>query len=297
MAYFVKKRMKAILFVLPCTLVILALIIYPMVYSLYLSFTSYNLSIAESSHFIGLRHYKSILTDDRFWKSLQNTFFLVIVGGGMELTIGLGIAFLLNKNLKGNETVKTVIIVPMLMAPVLVAQMWKIMFMPRFGIINYLLQILGIMSREISWLSTNRLLGLCSIMIVDIWEWTPFVAIISFAGLQSMPQSPIEAARVDGANNFQMVKNIYVPLLRPIIIVIILMRCIDIYKMFDAVYVLTEGGPGYDTETLSYYIFMVGLKYFDIGHATALAYFTVIIISVVMTFFTSNLVKQTKGQG
>ena len=295
MVYFKRKKVKAFLFVLPCTLVILALIIYPLILSLYLSFNSYNLSVAETWQFNGIRNYKTLLSDGRFWNSVQNTLFLVIVGGGIELAFGLGIAFLLNRNLSGEETAKIIIIIPMLMAPVLVAQLWKIMFMPRFGIINYFLQLLGIVKNEIEWLSTNRLLGLLSLMIVDIWQWTPFVAIISFAGLQSLPHSPIEAARVDGANNFQMFKYIYIPLLRPILVVIVLMRCIDIYKMFDTVYVLTEGGPGYATETLSFYIFNVGFKYFDIGYAAALSYFTVIIISIAMTFFTNMLAKQMRG--
>ena len=161
MVYFKRKKVKAFLFVLPCTLVILALIIYPLVLSLYLSFNSYNLSVAETLQFNGLQNYRTLLSDGRFWNSVQNTLFLVIVGGGIELAFGLGIAFLLNRNLSGEETAKIIIIIPMLMAPVLVAQLWKIMFMPRFGIINHFLQLLGIVKNEIEWLSTNRLLGCC----------------------------------------------------------------------------------------------------------------------------------------
>ena len=267
-----------------------------MVLSFYLSFNNYNLSVSGMRQFIGFANYKNIFLDERFWNSVVNTLILVAVAGGLELVFGLGIALLLNKNIKGTEVTKTLIIIPMLMAPVLVAQLWKIMLIPRYGIVNYLLQIFGIVNREIEWLGSTKFLGLTSLILVDLWQWTPFVAIIVFAGLQSLPQSPIEAALVDGASNAQLFRYIYLPLLRPVLVVVIILRGIDIYKMFDTIYVLTEGGPGYATESLSFYIFNVGFKYFDIGYAAALSYFSVIIISVAMTFFTSSIAKQMRGE-
>ncbi|MCX6091084.1 MAG: sugar ABC transporter permease [Candidatus Atribacteria bacterium] len=289
-----KKQYAAVWFVLPATIIILLLVIYPMVYSLFVSFHSYNIAISQKMTFIGIENFKNIFLDGRFWNSIINTVILVVVGCALQLTLGLAIALLLNQKLRSEAAIKVLILLPMLMAPVVVAQMWKIMLQPNIGCVNYFLQLLHVTGQEIEWLTKSRL-AIFSLLLVDLWQWTPFVTIVTLAGLYSMPTSPLEAARVDGASGFQIFRYVSLPLLKPILIVVVLIRSIDIYRLLEAVVVMTEGGPGFSTETVSFYVFSVGFKYFNIGYAAALSYFISIILSLVVGFFINSLNREMRG--
>jgi multiple sugar transport system permease protein len=255
----------------PAVAVLLAVVIYPMFFSLWISLHQWVLSRPTAFPFVGLQNYVDLVTrDDVFPVSIRVTTLLVVFAVGVEFLIGLGLALLLNRrDIRGRRLILSLLIMPLVVTPVVAGVLWKFMLHPRLGIVNYLLGLLGL--GHPLWAANPRL-ALLSVALVDIWQWTPFMLIVLYAGLVALPVEPVEAAQLDGASGWNLFRHVTMPMISRVAIVALLIRTIDTFKMFDVVYVLTRGGPGNATEVVSFYTYRVGLNYFDMGRAAALSW-------------------------
>ena len=193
---------------------------------------------------VGLDNFRAVLTDDVFWGSVRTTAIYAVVATGSEMVLGIGIALLLNRSSMMGRVFERVLILPLMIAPVIAGVIWGLMFNPQFGVLNYMLGL----GSTFDWLSRDH--ALWSVILVDIWIFTPFVAILVLAGIRSMPKEPFEASAVDGASWFYMFRRLMLPMMWPYILVAVIFRLMDCLKIFDHVYVLTAGGPGDTTRTL-----------------------------------------------
>ena len=267
-----------LLLLLPTVIVLFVLTIYPTFYSFTLSLNEWNMSNRNAVwEFVGLGNYAKILQDARFWNAAEVTGTYMFGTIATQLVLGLGIALLLQRQVVAAGLVRTALLLPMMTTPVVVGLIWRFMFNPTQGVVNYLLGLVGIPGPN--WLGSLQT-GLISVMIADIWEWTPFMVLILLAALQTLPQEPYEAAAIDGASAWQAFQHITLPLLRPTIVVAVLLRAIDSFKTFDLVYVMTNGGPGTSTETLSFYTYKWGFKFFQMGYASALSFVMLIMVII-----------------
>jgi multiple sugar transport system permease protein len=283
-----RRPRAAWLLVAPTALLLLAVSIYPLIYSLRLSFFKWELTAAVPPAFVGLENYVRILSDDtRFWSSLSKSFYLVAAGVIVELVLGIALASLVTRTGTWRAVITALLLIPVMIAPVVVATQGIVIYNVQWGPLNYLLSLIGIDGPV--WLG-DRNIALQTILLTDVWQWTPFVIVIMAAGMQSLPVDVFEAAEVDGGSGWQIFRNITLPLIQPLIVVTALIRSMDIFKTFDYVYVLTGGGPGSSTETLSFYNFLQGLEFFSFGYASAMSYIQLIIISV----FASVLIRHMR---
>lgn len=272
----------SLLFVLPCIAILLVISVFPLIYSLWLSFNSWELALGFPPEFIGVGNYIRLFQESRFWNAMFNIGKVLLFGVGSQFLIGLALAVLLDRALRGKTLITTLFLLPMVIAPVVVGCTWRQIYHYRYGPLNYLLQ--GMNLSPITWLS-NPKFSLPSIIITDTWEWTPFMMIVILAGLQSIPEELREAAAIDGASKWKIFSNVLFPLLKPVIIVAVLIRVMDAFKLFDLVVLLTKGGPGESSETITYYNYLVGFKHFSLGYAAALSYIQLIVIIIIANFF------------
>lgn len=267
--------------VLPVVIYLLIVNIYPLIYVFGLSFTQYSLATTASPVFIWFKNFGSVLSNDRFWSSLKVTglfsFFNVIV----QVVLGFAVALLLNNLRWGRQFIVTLLLLPMMIAPAVVAFIWKMIYNPYWGPLNYLLQLIGIEGR--SWAS-DPTLALPALMLADIWQWTPFTIILLLAGLQSLPRAVYEAAYIDGSSSWQVFTNITLPLMAPFVYLAFILRVIDSFKIFDLIYIITNGGPGTVTENLAWFTYETGFAHFNVGWASALSVVQLIIIIIVAQF-------------
>lgn len=268
------KKITPFLFVLPAVLTLFSITIYPMLYSLYLSLFNYNPTV-PIKEFVGLTNYIEILRDPEFVSAAYFSLFFTGVGVGIEFALGLGIALLLGTKPKGVSIFKVLILLPMMVSEIVVGVTFMLMYQPGMGVIDYLLSLIGI--RNVLWLSDPNL-ARWAVVIADIWNWTPFMALVLLAGLESLPTAPYEAALIDGATRFKTFIHITLPLLRPIIAVALLIRLIFSLRTFGLIVGLTAGGPGIATRNLSYYIFMEALRFWNVGRASAASWIFIIAV-------------------
>jgi multiple sugar transport system permease protein len=276
------RRWFPLWLIAPATLLLVLITVLPFLDAVRTSLTTWNVLSTIPPRFVWFQNYRDALTDPLFWSSLKVT--LIFVGGVIvfQLTIGLAIALLINNLPRGQQLVATVIVLPVVLAPMVVGFQWRVLFDGDFGPLDYLLQQIGLPA--LAWTGDARL-ALPSLMLVDFWEWTPFVVLLLYAGLRSLPRPVFEASRVDGSTPWQTFWNITVPLLRPAIAIVLILRIIATFKLFDIVFVLTQGGPGTATENLTYYTYTQGFTYFKYGYATALG-----IIEMIMVTILANIV-------
>jgi multiple sugar transport system permease protein len=279
-----------VLFLAPTVLVLLAITIFPLVYSLALSLHAWTMGARGGWRWVGLQNFAMILrADPYFWTSVRVTLTYVGAAVGVELLLGLGIALLLNRRPDGRGgLVQTLLILPTMMTPVVVGIVWRLLYNPELGFLNYLLSLVGLPPQN--WLGDLDT-ALAAVVIADIWEWTPFVALVLLAGLRAMPPEPFEAGAIDGASGWQVFRYITWPLLQPTILVAVLIRLMDAFKTFDLVFVLTKGGPGMSTEVLSYYTYRYGFKFFHMGYAAALSYILLLIVVLISQLFVNRLLR------
>ncbi len=279
-------RWTPILFVLPAVLLLLAITIFPLLMDLWLMFQSWELTTSFPAHFVGLQNFIDILTQDpRFWNAMQNTGILVVLGVGIQVVLGVGLALLLNQLGRTRTWLVSLFLIPVMIAPVVAGFQFRMIYNDQNGPLNYLLQLAtnGLV-RGYAWIADPKV-ALYSIMITDIWQWTPFMILIVLAGLQSIPIELNEAAEVDGASTWQRFWRITLPLLLPVIIIGILIRLMDAFKLFDIIYQLTGGGPGSVTETIAFYTYLQGFKFFSLGYTAAMSVIQLIVIVVVSQIF------------
>lgn len=278
----IEKHMP-LLFILPCVIILLSVSVFPFIYSLWLSFNSWELGMGLARRFIGFANYGQLFTDHRFWNSMWNMGKVLIFGVSSQFLIGLTIAMLLNRAFRARNLITTLFLLPMMIAPVVVGCNWKMIYHYTYGPLNYVLRSLRL-TEGINWLGSMKV-AMPSIIISDTWEWTPFMMIVLLAGLQTIPLELYEAARVDGASRWQLFWHITLPVLKPIIIIAVLIRAMDAFKIFDLVVLLTQGGPAGASETVSYYNYLTGFKYFNIGYAAAIAYIQLAVIIIIANIF------------
>jgi len=223
-----------------------------------------------------LANFLELLSDHRFINSLGIQVRLSVFTVGFQLLLGLGAALLLNSRLRFVEAIRSLFIIPMVLPPIVVAIMWKVLFTPDISVLNWALGVLGL--PQPAWLAHPRL-ALPAIIIADIWEWFPFTLLMLLAALQMMPSEPLEAARIDGANSWQVFRHVVLPLLRPAMVVTVLFRLIESVKAFPLIFVMTGGGPGTVTEVTNYYAFLQGFTYSLIGYSAAIS---VVVLGSVM---------------
>lgn len=285
MGFFISLRGKLhknrwVFFVAPTVFVLLCIVIFPLIFSLSLSLHDWNIFRQEGWQWRGLGNYADILfLDPYFRQSLKVTVFFLLGTVPLQFILGLAVALILYRiTRKIIGFLRTTLIVPAIMTPIVVGIIWRLMYNPDLGMLNYLLSLIGL--PPVNW-TGMPMSALPSVMMADIWEWTPFMALILLAGLQALPREPYEAAVVDGASNWQSFRYITLPLLSPVMLVAILIRLMDSFKTFDLIFVLTQGGPGMSTETMNYYTYRYGFKFFHMGYASALSWLLVIIVTVI----------------
>ncbi len=259
---------------------ILAVVGIPVVYSLYLSFHQWKLTTFQKGvPFVGLDNYARAIADDGFWHSLQLTVGFMVVALLIELVLGIGLAVLLDQAFKGRRTVLILLLLPMFVTNVVIGLIWRILLSYDFGVLNWLLSLLGL--PKVAWLGDPGL-ALWSLVIVDVWNTTAFVALLVLAGLAAVPDEPRQAARVDGASPWQVFRHITLPLLKPVIFVAVVWRTIDLFRIFDVVYSLTGGGPYNATETISLYAYNQGFASFNLGFASAVSYLIILSLAIIL---------------
>jgi multiple sugar transport system permease protein len=251
--------------------------LFPLLYVIYLSFYR-RLLIFDISKFVGLENYRFLLQDERFWNALQNTAYFTGVSVSAQLLLGLGIALLLNRSFRGKDWVRALILVPWVIPTVVSARMWEWIYNPEFGILNFLL------GAKINWLGTPGL-ALHAAIFADVWKTTPFVVILLLAGLQIIPRELYQAARVDGAGAWAAFRRITLPLLMPVLLVTLIFRMLDAWRVFDVIYVLTGGGPANTTETLSLYAYKMLFQTLQFGYGSALSVVTFLSAGGITVFF------------
>jgi multiple sugar transport system permease protein len=256
--------------------VLAVIVVLPTIQLIYNSLHHWSL-LSGIKRFVGLGMYVSVLTDGLFLGALLRTAVYTVVVVAIEMTLGLAVAVLLNRDFVGIRLVRTAFLTPMLMVPIMVGLLWSLMFQPSIGVVNYLLRLFGI--EPVSWLSSS-VLALPSIGIAEIWQWTPFVAIVFLSGLQGLPANVIAAARLDGAGRLRRLFTMEVPMLWNVAAIVFLLRFIDVFKTFGLVYVMTRGGPGRATMLAGFYPWEVGFSELLMGQASAAAFIIMNIISV-----------------
>jgi len=264
-------------------ILLLLIAIFPLIWSLYLSFTRYSVITDANTGpvWIGLQNYAELLRDPNIWGRFTTTARFVIPAVGIELLLGFALALLLNRNFKGRGLVMTLMLIPMMLSPVVVALFWRFMLRADTGIVNYYIRdVLGL--KAVFWL-TDLKVAMWSVVLVDVWMWTPFMMLISLAGLSAVPKYLYEAAEVDRASTWFKFRHITLPMVAPLVLIGVLFRTMDSYKVFDTVYALTGGGPGRSTQVLSVYIYQIAFRDFNTGKGSALGYIMLIVIIALAT--------------
>jgi len=284
-------------FIMPTMILLIVMNIFPLLWSLYLSFHDYEASMRKPPVFIGAKNYVDILTDPDIWGYFRTTAYFVVVAVSAQFLIGFGLALLLNRTFPAKGLVTTLLLLPMMLSPVVVGIFWRfILASDNSGLLNYLLSpilnlpiIDTIFDPPIKW-TTNPKIAMLAVVIVDTWMWSPFMMLISLAGLSAVPKSLYEAADVDRASTWFKFRWITLPLVSPLLLIALLFRTMDAFKMFDIVYVLTrEGGPGRVTETVSMNLYRLAFRNYDTGKACAMAYILLIIIVALSNIYVKYL--------
>ena len=285
------RRMTPYLFLAPSLTVLGIALLYPVGYMVYASFLNWNPSQhITQAEWVGFRNYTFLLNDPSFRESLGVTLRFAASVVTIEMILGVGLALLLDRQLRGMTLLRTLFILPMMIAPIVVGLMWRYMYHPTVGPLNRMLTRLGL--DPIPWLSDSNW-ALVSIIIADIWQWTPFIFILALAALQSLPRSTMEAARIDGASGWQQIWHIKLPLMLPVLVVTCLLRLIDAFKVLEVVLVLTNGGPGLSTEILSLRIARTASEFRELGKAAAMSnlLLAVLMILTLAMFIYSKVVE------
>ncbi len=275
-------------FIMPTMVLLILMNIFPLLWSLFLSFHDYQASMPQAPKYIGLENYIDVLTDPDIWGYFRTTAYFVLLAVTVQFLIGFGLALLLNRNFPAKGLVTTLLLLPMMLSPVVVGLFWQfILASDNAGLLNFLLS--PILKQPIEW-TTKPSIAMLAVVIVDTWMWSPFMMLIALAGLSAIPKYLYEAADVDRASTWFKFRSITLPLVSPLLLIALLFRTMDAFKMFDIVYVLTnEGGPGTVTETVSMNLYRIAFRYFDTGKACAMAYILLIIIVALSNIYVKYL--------
>jgi len=274
-----RKKYLPYLIVLPALVLTLPVLV-PFIQSIYYSMTTYSLT-NPVKHFIWFENYVWLFTDPEFWNSVRVSFVYAGTSVGIELLLGLLIAVLLNQETLLSKIFRPLLLLPLMIAPIIGTLMWKLMMSPEFGVLNYFLSFFG--ARNFQWASAAKS-AMFSVVMIDVWMFTPFIALILLAGLRSMPAPPFEAAMVDGASKWFIFKNLTIPMLMPFIIVAVVFRLIDSLRQFDIIFGLTKGGPGSTLMNFQVSAYTTAFTYTKISDGSALMMINWLIVYVISMF-------------
>ncbi|MBM7047139.1 carbohydrate ABC transporter permease [Rhizobium lusitanum] len=281
-------------FVVPALIVIAAVIVFPWVFTLWMSVNKWTLG--QSQSFIGLDNYVRLATDLRFWESLWHTVLYTVLSVVAPLIFGTLAALIFDTNFPLRGFLRGVFVMPMMATPVAVALVWTMMFHPQLGVLNYMLSLVGIGPQE--WIY-NQVSVIPSLVLVEVWQWTPLVMLIVLGGLASVPREPYESAEIDGANVWQKFRYLTLPMIAPFLMIAVIIRGIDAIKSFDIIYAMTQGGPGTASETINIYLYNTAFAYYDIGYGSAMAvvFFIVIVALSFMLLMMRQRTRWTDAEG
>ena len=282
-----RERALPFLLIAPAVSVLVALSIYPLIYAIKVSL---QIETETGTHW-SLQNFSRLASDAFFHTALLHTLVYALIALTFEFLLGLGLAILLDKNLRGRTIFRAALLVPMMLPPVVVGVVWRLMFNPSFGAINGTLQYFGVNTESLTW-TASPTLAFASVIMVDIWQWTPFMFLVLLAGLQAIPQEPYEAARIDGSSQWQTFRHVTLPLLKPAILIALLLRTMDLLRVFDQIFILTEGGPGFATETISLYIYRTAFRFSDFGYAAAMSFVLLFLTNIISLLYIRLLQKQ-----
>ena len=270
----------------PSLVLLLLILVGPFFYMVGASFTDLSFSIpGRDGNFVGFDNYRRLVRDDPvFWSSFLLTLRFVVWAVAVEFVLGFALALLLYHHVRRRRFLLTGLLVPMMLAPVAVGLIWKLLLQGDFGMLTYYLRAVGVIDLRTALLSSPDLV-LATIVAIDVWQWTPFVTLVMLAGLLSLPREPFEAAVMDGARPYQVFRDVTLPLLRPIVALVLLLRGIDAFKEFDKVFILTGGGPGSATELLSIYAYRVNFKNWDLGYGAVCAFMVYLVVLILCSVF------------
>lgn len=279
-----ERRIPA-LFLTPALVLLLVILVGPFFYMVWTSFTDLSFALpGRTGAFVGFDNFRRLMRDVFFWDSFGLSLRFVAGVVTAEFVLGFALALLLFHQLRRRRLVLTLLMVPMMLAPVAIGLIWKLLVQGDFGMLTYYLRWIGLLRIDEALLS-DPVFVLPTIMVIDIWEWTPFVTLVMLAGLMSLPREPFEAAVMDGASRFQVFRDVTLPLLRPIIALVVLLRGIDAFKEFDKVFILTGGGPGTATELLSIYTYRMNFKDWDLGYGAVCAFMVYLVVLILCAVF------------
>ncbi|MCY4209155.1 MAG: sugar ABC transporter permease [Roseovarius sp.] len=265
-------------FILPAVAIMLAGLLYPVIQAFYLSFYDWKIGTDfEDAPFVGLRHFIRMVGDENVWESIWVTIRFGFWTISIEMFLGVSLALLLEKPIRGASVFRTIFILPLMVSPVVVGLIWRYLFDARVGWINYYLGLIGIEPQV--WLGDADL-AFFAIVFTDIWQWTPFIFIIVIAGLQALPSEVLEASKIDGANWWQHIFFVKLPMIRSILLIALLMRLIDVFRALEVMYILTGGGPGRSTELLSLHIYNRAFDTQQLGYASAISVLLIAIVTI-----------------
>ncbi|MCA3450541.1 MAG: sugar ABC transporter permease [Rhodobacter sp.] len=282
-------RLFSVLLIAPAMLITLIFAILPLAQALDVTFRMGDLSRGKIGDYVGLENYRVVFADSAFWQAGWVTLKFTVVAVGLQMILGVGIAFLLHGATFAKGLTRSLLILPLATSAAVTGLFWRYLYDTQFGVMNWVLGSLGL--PEPNWLG-DYTIALWSVVLFDIWQWTPFVALIALAGLQALPKEPFEAAELDGASRWRILTTLTFPLLKPVLFLVLVLRTIDCVRLYDAVAVLTRGGPGTATETMTFYLYRTGLKLFRMDYASTMAVFFLYVMLVAAVFALTPLLKQ-----
>jgi multiple sugar transport system permease protein len=289
-------RGDAAIFLLPAVLVMLVIALYPFVYTVVLSFHNWNLAAFQPRRFVGFNNYLAFFTDPDVWRALKVTALYVLGSVGIELVLGITIAFLFDAGFRGESLARNLLLLPMVMSSVVVGLIWRWIFNAELGVLNYLLGLVGVPRQ--AWL-TDPALALAAVITADVWQWTPLVFLVCLAGLKAVPPDTLDSARLDGATWWQIQRYVALPAIKPILLSVLLIRTIDCLRSVDAILIMTYGGPAGSTGVLGFHIYLKGFKLFQMGltAAYALIYMALIIVLAKLLISSFRLREREEAAG
>jgi multiple sugar transport system permease protein len=283
-----REKLVALLLLAPAVLYLLALSVYPTIYSLWIAFHNYSLYRRDLISFSGFDNFTDLLDSDVFKQSFAVTLIFSFAAVAIELALGFAIAVLLDRKMRAANVLRTLLIIPVLISPVAMGLTFRYIFAPTYGLLTYLMKSVHLPTAD--W-TVSVTWALPVVIFADVWQWTPFVALIVLSGMQSVSTEVTEAAELDGLTEWQKLWRIVVPLIRPVLLVVVLIRLIDSIRMFDLVFVMTRGGPGSTTEVLSLFSYVTGFASGDMGSASAIAWVTLVLVNILVAIFLRFLSK------
>lgn len=276
--FLARRRRSYLLFVVPALLVVGAVIIFPWAFTVWMS--AFDWKIGSVAHFVGFDNYTQLATNKRFLESILHTFYFTLLAVVFPLILGTVAALIFHREFPLRGMLRSVFTMPMMATPVAVALVWTMMFHPQQGVLNYLLSLVGLPPSL--WVYSPTWV-IPSLVLVEIWHWTPLIMLIVLGGLAALPSEPYESARLDGASEWQLFRYITLPLLAPFLIVAAVIRTIDALKAFDTIYVISQGGPGTASETINLYLYLQAFAFYNVGNASAVVVvFFVIILALAL---------------